>query len=35
LAVLELIRIRQIEVNQESPFGEITLNLVEGNKLGS
>jgi len=30
LAVLELIRIRQISAHQEDPFGEITLGLVEG-----
>src|SRR6266852_3935531 len=30
LAVLELIRIRQIEVDQQDAFGEITLSLVEG-----
>ena len=29
LAVLELIRIRQIEVDQQEAFGEITLSLVE------
>ncbi len=29
LAVLELIRIRQIEVDQQDAFGEITLSLVE------
>jgi segregation and condensation protein A len=31
LAVLELIRIRQIEADQEDPFGEITLSIAEGN----
>jgi segregation and condensation protein A len=31
LAVLELIRIRQIEAHQEDAFGEITLSLVEEN----
>jgi segregation and condensation protein A len=31
LAMLELIRMRQIEVHQEIPFGEIVLSLADGN----
>jgi segregation and condensation protein A len=35
LAVLELIRIRQIEAHQEDAFGEIKLSLVVGNAASS